>query len=629
MILGTAGHIDHGKTALVRALTGVDTDRLAEEKRRGITIDLGFAPLALHGDVQLGVVDVPGHEAFVRNMLAGATGVDLALLVVAADEGVMPQTREHLAILGLLGIRGGVVAITKCDLVDADWLQLVREDVRTALAGTSLAGAPMVETSVVTGRGIGTLRAALADAARDVPVRDADDLFRLPIDRAFTIRGTGTVVTGTVWTGCATRDTAVRLLPGDLSARVRGIELHGAAVERALPGSRAALALGGVSVDEVHRGTVLVADPAWQLTRVLLADVALLADAPAALGPRSRVRFHLGTSEVGARVVTAGGALEPGARKQARVVLETPVVMRAGDRFVMRGGSPLATIGGGIVNDPLPTHHRPKPWTAAAHTPLERLRSVLAGSGTAGVLRASLPIRIGISPGAVEHVLVQVGTDVLGAGDRLYQARVARQLDKQLMALVSAHHARAPLELGASLQSVRSRLAVQGGLAEHVLTAAVQRGALDIDGGLVRLAGWVPRLDDAQRHARQGILDALRGAGREPPSVAELSERFGPDTSALLRLLERDGVAVQAEQERYYDRAVLDSMVGQLRTRLVPGEVHGPGDFRDVLGFSRKYLIPFLEYCDRAGITERRGGGRVLLATAGRSTAADARASAE
>src|SRR5512138_3241943 len=251
MILGTAGHIDHGKTALVHALTGVDTDRLPEEKRRGITIELGFAPLRLADGTIVGVVDVPGHEGFVRTMLAGATGVDLALLVVAADEGVMPQTREHLAILQLLGVTRGIVALTKCDLVDDEWRELVVEDLRALLADTPLAGAPIVPTSSTTGEGTAELRAAIAEAARDVPARAADDLFRMPVDRAFTIKGTGTVVTGTVWSGRLTRDATVRVLPADRSVRVRGIQTHGDQVEIAEPGHRTAIALAGIDVADV------------------------------------------------------------------------------------------------------------------------------------------------------------------------------------------------------------------------------------------------------------------------------------------------------------------------------------------------------------------------------------------
>ncbi|MGZ8491751.1 MAG: selenocysteine-specific translation elongation factor, partial [Gemmatirosa sp.] len=311
MIVGTAGHIDHGKTALVRALTGVDTDRLPEEKRRGITIDLGFAPLALDGVGTAGVVDVPGHEAFVRTMLAGATGIDVALVVVAADEGVMPQTREHLAILDLLGVRSAVVALTKADLVDDEWLALVTEDVRAALPAP-LADAPIIPTSIVAPRGIVELQAALVDAVRALPGRRDDDLFRLPIDRAFSVRGTGTVVTGTVWSGALARDAQVRLLPSGRSVRVRLLQSHGREVDRVGPGARAAVALVGVEVGEVGRGTLLVTDDAWAAAGVWRADVALLGDAPQPLGPRTAVRLHLGTSEVGARVVAASGAVAPG-----------------------------------------------------------------------------------------------------------------------------------------------------------------------------------------------------------------------------------------------------------------------------------------------------------------------------
>lgn len=314
MILGTAGHIDHGKTALVRALTGVDTDRLPEEQRRGITIELGFAPLVLPGVGTIGVVDVPGHEAFVRTMLAGASGIDLALLVVAADEGVMPQTREHLAILGLLGIPTGVVALTKVDLVDADWLALVRDDVAAAVAGSPLEQAAQVPVSVVTGVGLDELRRAIAAAAASAPHRPVDDLFRLPVDRAFTVRGTGTVVTGTVWSGQLRKDDTVRILPGGHRARVRGLQTHGRSVDVAEPGSRLAVNLGGVDVADVLRGSTLVTDGAWEPVDVVRADVAFLGGVTIP-GPRSRVQLHLGTRDVAARVV-AGPSRRPEADRR-------------------------------------------------------------------------------------------------------------------------------------------------------------------------------------------------------------------------------------------------------------------------------------------------------------------------
>ncbi|MFL5577098.1 MAG: selenocysteine-specific translation elongation factor [Gemmatimonadaceae bacterium] len=613
MILGTAGHIDHGKTSLILALTGVNTDRLPEEKKRGITIELGFAPLQLEGVGTVGVVDVPGHEAFVRTMLAGATGIDLALLVVAADEGVMPQTREHVAILDLLGVRGGVIALTKRDLVEDEWAELVAEDLRSLVAGTPLADAPVVPTSVVSGAGLDALRTALADAARAVPERDAADLFRMPVDRAFTVRGTGTVVTGTVWSGTLARDASVRILPAGRSARVRGVQSHGAALDAASPGRRAAVALAGVELDEVARGAVLVADPSWEPTRVLRADVALLDGALQPLRPRTRVRFHLGTLDVGARVVTAGGALEPGERKAARVVLDEPVVARAGDRFVLRSASPVATIGGGVVSDPHPPYRRARPWSRPGLPAEERLPLLLAEAAGHGVERGGLAVRLGIPPAFASRLVasaVEEGRGVL-LGGRLFDSAALGALRDRLVALVERHHEQAPLEPGAPLQSVRAQLGAAPELVEEAVRQAVQGGAVELEGGAIRRRGWTPRLTAGQEAARAALVEALRAAGREPPSVGELGE-LGPAVPALLRLLERDGVVVQVEPERFYAAAAVGELVAALRAGTAEDREYSPAELRDLLGISRKYLIPFLEYCDRVGVTARRGAGRVV-----------------
>jgi selenocysteine-specific elongation factor len=611
MILGTAGHVDHGKTALVRALTGVDTDRLAEEKRRGITIDLGFASLAMPDGSLLGVVDVPGHEAFIRNMLAGATGIDLALLVVAADEGVMPQTREHLAILGILGTRAGVVALTKCDLVDEEWLELVRDDVRAALEATPLDGAAICDTSVVDGRGLDDLREAIRAAATSIPARAADDLFRLPVDRAFSVRGTGTVVTGTVWSGSLARDAAVRILPGELTARVRGIESHGAARAEAAPGMRTAIALSGVNVSDLHRGSVLVSDRAWGASHSVLAEVALLADAPAMVGPRTKVRFHLGTMETGARVVASGGALAPGQRRQARIVLDEAVVARAGDRFVLRSASPLVTIGGGVVNDPLPPHRRSRPWPRSAASPEERLPLVIGSSLTRGVDVASLPVRIGATPEALPALLASAG-GVRRVGERIYAQDTLRSLAELALAAVDEFHQRFPLEPGAPLQSVRARLGVEAQVAEGILNELQRDGRIELRGAVVMRSGWSPAVSPEAEAARAKLLEALDAAGAEPPSVGELEQQCGPDTLALLRLLERDGLLVQVESERFYATPALGALVETLRTKTVPDRSYTPSELRDLLGLSRKFLIPLLEHFDRSGVTDRRGGERFI-----------------
>jgi len=615
MIVGTAGHIDHGKTALVRALTGIDTDRLPEEKRRGITIDLGFAPLDLPNVGVAGVVDVPGHEAFVRTMLAGATGIDLALLVIAADEGVMPQTREHLAILGLLGIRGGVVALTKSDLVELDWLDLVRLDVADVLAGTAMADAPMVATSIVTGAGLPALREALAAAAADVSARRDDDVFRMPIDRVFTIRGTGTVITGTVWSGSIGRDDVVRVMPDDKTVRVRGLQAHGTAIDRAKPGTRLAVALAGIDHDALTRGAVLVSEGGWHASRVLRADLTLLGNTVAALSPRASVRFHLGTTEVGARVVTPGGALSPGETKPGRGVLDVPVVVRAGDRFVIRGGSPVSTLGGGVVVDPHPAHRRARPWTAQHDSFDARLSLALREAGGEGLGIADLPVRLGASPSDVAACLER-HRDVLRIGARIFDRAYRDELVSSLAEAVAQHHQRNPLDAGVLLQTIRARVVGRSELLDDAVRTAAISGHLEtIENGLVRRTGWRPTLSNDQTDLKATLASALRTAGPEPPSLGELSAAHGPSVVPIIRMLEREGTIVPVESDRYYDAGALTALVDRLRNGMIGGREYTPSELRDVIGLSRKYLIPFLEYCDRRGITERRSTGRVLHRT--------------
>ena len=609
MILGTAGHIDHGKTTLVRALTGVDTDRLPEEKRRGITIELGFAPLTLPGLGVAGVVDVPGHEAFVRTMLAGATGIDAALLVIAADEGVMPQTREHLAILGLLQVDVGVVALTKRDLVDDDWLALVTDDVRAALAGTPFAAAPIIPVSATTGAGLGELTAAIGAALRAATPRDDSDLFRLPIDRVFTVKGTGTVVTGTVWSGRVTRDDIVRLLPGDQTARVRAVQAHGSAIDHPAPGSRIALALAGVDVADIARGQVAVTDTAWRSATLIRGDVRLLPDT-LPLGPRARVRFHLGTAEVGGRVVVGGGALTAGDVRPARIVLDAPVVARAGDRFVLRGGSPLATLGGGVVSDPLPTHWRARPWPHPDAAPAQRLGWMLDEAVADGLSVETLPQRIGVRPSDV-HDLLASQPDVVVLGARAWHARTIDAACAQLESLVRAAVAAAPLEPGAPLQALMSALAVGELAAAEALRRAVASGSLTLDGGLVRPAGWAPALSATNAADREWVLSRLRRSPTEPPSAAELAAERGRDLLALLRLLEREGVLVAVEPGRWYPAEGVRELARRLHAALTERAPQTPAELRVVLGGSRKFVIPFLEYCDRVGITVRTDAGRI------------------
>jgi selenocysteine-specific elongation factor len=611
VILGTAGHIDHGKTSLVRALTGVDTDRLPEEKRRGITIELGFAPLAIEGVGTVGIVDVPGHEAFIRTMLAGATGVDLALLVVAADEGLMPQTREHLAILGLLGVAAGVVAITKCDLADAEWIQLVEDDVRAAISATPLAGARVVRCSSLSGAGLDDLRGAIGLAARAVPLRRGDDFFRMPVDRVFTVRGTGTVVTGTVWSGRLSVDAQVTLAPAGVAGRVRGLESHGAAVPEVASGARAAIALGGVDRAEIDaRGAMLVVtgDP-WAASRRWRADVALL-DGAAPIGPRTRVRLHFGTAEVGARIVAAGGPVTAGRRVSVRVALDEPLVARAGDRFVLRSASPAATIGGGIVTDPAPPTRRVRPWPEAGASDLRRLEWMLDEAAAHGLVVRTLPLRLGVRSGDLGELTARA--NAVRAGERLFSTAAADSAAHRVATAVDEAHRSHPLDPGLPLHAARAAVLGASELAEHAVAALVTSGALAVRDGIVARAGWVPGGGGDASPVVVAVRNALRNAGSTPPSVDELVALHGRDALAALKLLASRQEAVQVASDRYYSTEALTALTRVVHDALAGSDGLTASELREKTGLTRKYLIPFLEYCDRRGLTIRRGDVRTL-----------------
>ena len=616
MILGTAGHIDHGKTALVRALTGVDTDRLPEERRRSITIALGFAPLTLDGIGTVGVVDVPGHEAFVRTMLAGATGVDLALLVIAADAGVMPQTREHLAILTLLGVSGGVVALSKSDLVDADLCALAVEEVRAVLAGTALAGAAIVPCSATTGAGLDALRVALRDAAGRVPARPTDEPFRLPVDRVFSVAGAGTVVTGTSWSGSLAREDTVRLLPGVRTARVRGLESHGVPTDRVGPGARTAIALVGVTRDEVAPGTTVVRaeDPGWP-SLVLRADVTLLPNA-GPVGARRWVRLHLGTAEVGARVIAAGGtpptaAVDGAAPRPVRLMLDAPVAARGGDRFVLRTGGTEGTIGGGIITDSLPPTPRAKPWPSGAASAAERLGWMLDEVGAAGLEIGPLGTRLGLRPAAVDRLLKDL-EKVVRVGDRLVRLEVLQVMRERLVALVDRGHAEQPLAPGVDRQAVRAALTSHHALADEVIRRAERAGLIAVEGAHLKRAGFVAGASASAGDARARVLERLRSAGVEPPSLAELTAELGPEVPALLKLAEREGQVVMVALDRPFAREAVVELLRRLRGHVVGGRRYTPSELREALGITRKWLIPFLEWCDRRRLSLRRDDGRTF-----------------
>ncbi len=630
-VVGTAGHIDHGKTALVKALTGVDTDRWEEEKRRGITIDLGFAPLPLVAGLQASVVDVPGHEGFVKNMLAGATGIDVALLVIAADEGVMPQTEEHLAIVELLGVRRGVPVLSKRDLVDDEWLALVHAEVAERLKTSRVRWEPPVAVSALTGEGLDALRAALAHVAVDLPGRPAEDLFRLPIDRVFAVAGAGTVVTGSTWSGAVGVGDSLRVLPLDREVRVRSIEVHGETAERAAPGRRTALALVGVDKAELDRGDVAVTGSGWAATTTLDVSLELLPGVRKPLAVRTRIRVHLGTAEVLARVAQVR-SIAPGETGLARLLLERPLVARGGDRFVVRSFSPVTTIGGGVVLDPFPPK-RPRVSERGLSAPQpvgERLARLVDEAGLRGVPTRDLPVRLGILPGDVGAVIDAAGKSVLPSGDVLVARRAVSAEVERLGELVAAHHAAHPLDPGLSLQALRAAVAVParsggevgGGVLEVLLAHGVKKQAFEVAGAVVRRPGWKATLQSHAGDSGDRLVRRLAEARWQVPTVAELQQEFADlAVPPLLAHLAREGGVEQVDQERYAAKPALEEFRRALEAALRELGRATPAQLRDRTGLTRKYLIPLLEWADRRGITKRQGDARILARLTGATDA--------
>jgi selenocysteine-specific elongation factor len=625
LILGTAGHIDHGKTALVQALTGIDTDRLPEEKQRGITIDLGFANLQL-GDLSFAIIDVPGHEGFIHNMLAGATGIDAVLLVVAADEGVMPQTREHVAILDLLDVRSGVIAITKSDLASEEWIQLVMDDIGELVKHTVLHAAPMVAVSAKSGAGLDTLRTAIVQQATRPQARAADDLFRLPIDRVFTVRGTGTVITGTVWSGTVGVDRAVDLRPACSSARIRGIQVHGRAVPSAQAGERAALALVGVDKEAVRRGDVATRG-AWFDSRMLTAHVRLIPETAWSVKMRQRVRVHLGTAEVLARAVLLDtDLLGAGESGWVQLRLEQPVVARVGDRIVLRSYSPVTTIAGGIVAE-LSNHKRSRLGPAEAArldlvmsgTPEQAVAAVLA-QRMKGASLDELALMTPHSPAEVAAAVRALKGDVVQIGTRIFSRVVAESTIVAAVETVARLHSAHPLLPTLERAEVRAGMVgVAPELAEHALAAATQRGLLTAAGSTVAKTGFRPTLNDRQAGVREALLHSLQQAGLAPPTVVELSQSLGAreEIVQILRLLEKDGLIQLVAPDLYVDTSALRAALERTRTLLGGSELLPANAFRSALPVTRKHLIPLLEYFDRTGVTEREGDLRRVVVTAG------------
>ncbi|HLL70255.1 MAG TPA: selenocysteine-specific translation elongation factor [Pyrinomonadaceae bacterium] len=650
IIVGTAGHIDHGKTTLVRALTGVDADRLPEEKRRGITIDLGFAELPLGGDVRVGFVDVPGHERFVKNMLAGAHGLDAVALVIAADEGVMPQTREHFDICKLLGVNSGLVVITKTDAVDEELLELVRLDAQELVAGSFLEAAPVVAASARTGAGLDELRQKLLEVAAQVPARSTRAVARLPVDRAFTMRGFGAVVTGTLVAGEIAEGQELELLPAGSRVRVRGLQVHGRATTRAAAGQRTAINLGGVDASDIERGMTLAPAGRLRATQMIDVELEVLPSAPRALRSRARVRVHLGAAEVLARVqvLEEAGEIKAGARGFAQLRLESPVVALPDERFIIRSYSPQRTVSGGRVLDAFASKYRGRARTEArarlvalteADTEAARVSLYVEAAGESGLRHADLAARTGWRDETLDAALKDAttkGSDgVRGALVEAEGVYVGRKIFENFIeaarAEVEAHHRREPLQRGLARETLRERVfaRVAPELFRAVLAEAESAGVLVSERDTVRAASHTLALSGADAELQASLERIYREAALEAPTFDDALTRAVAATATagkqaatreharkILQLLIDSGALVRVTGDLLIHRDALARLVetlGEYAARHEPERLIDVAAFKDLAGVSRKYAIPLLEYLDRARITRRAGDRRLIL----------------
>ena len=635
LIVGTAGHIDHGKSALVRALTGTDPDRLPEEKRRGITIDLGFADLQLD-NLRLGFVDVPGHERFVKNMLAGAHGIDVLALIIAADEGVMPQTREHFDICRLLGVHNGLIVITKSDLVEKDMLSLVETEARELVAGSFLENAPVVAVSSKTGDGLEELKSQLIAIGQAVPQRSADFVTRLPIDRAFSMKGFGAVVTGTLISGRINEGDDLELLPPAIKVRVRGLQVHGASVTQAQAGQRTAVNLGGVDTAQIERGMVLAPPGRLRPTQIVDVWIDVLPDAPRGVRSRSRMRLHIGATEVlgRVRVLDEPAEISAGGGGLAQLRLEAPIVALHGDRFILRSYSPARTIAGGIIIDPFAAKHRGKDLAQTRRllrTLMEddravKFRGFVTGAAERGLRVTDIAAATGWNNDVLASVAssAQAGEQVSDAGG-VYLARESfDRLSSMVLDELERHHKREPLARGMLRETLREKVFAHS--LPELFTAVIGRlektGAVASEKDIIRAGSHSVGLSEQDAQMSASIEKAHRDAGVEAPTIDEVMKRAGVSISQrtqarkILQLLVDGKKLVRIQNEMFMHADVVAALKVKLNDYAAQHEPERLIDvptFKELARVSRKYAIPLLEYFDREQVTRRTGDKRVIM----------------
>ncbi|NLD35655.1 MAG: selenocysteine-specific translation elongation factor [Desulfatiglans sp.] len=628
VILGTAGHIDHGKTSLIRAITNIDTDRLKEEKARGITIELGFAHLMLPSGQLLGIVDVPGHERFVKHMVAGATGVDLVAMVIAADEGIMPQTKEHLEICQLLSVKHGLVVLTKRDMVDDEWAGLVREDVTQYLKGTFLENAPILEVSSVTGLGIESLIQTIDRMVAGIPERNSGNFFRLPVDRVFTMKGFGTVVTGTTASGSISVGDEVTIYPQELTSRIRGIQVHNKDAENVSAGLRTAINIQGMEKAQIERGNILAAKDTLKPTFMIDVELDLLASSPRPLKNRAKARFHAGTAEIISTVILLDrDVLNQGERCFAQIRLDEPVTVLRGDRYIIRSYSPVRTIGGGRVLNPLPL--KKKRFSEGVLADLELLNSgdplvqieqfVKMGRYT-GKDAKEIQFLANLGKKKVDEAL-----KVLSAQKRIIQYSKESGLfiheeflgdaTKDFLTILSEYHERNPLKAGILKEELRSRTegTTNPRLFNFIVAQQSGLGAVVIENELLRLNDHRVTLANDQKEIRERIEGIYLRAKLQPPYFKEVNSEFpGAKGSDILGILLKEGILIKVKEDLYFHKKAIDELKERLIAFLKKNNEINPTQFKDMTGTSRKYSIPLIEYFDHEQLTVRVGDNRIL-----------------
>jgi selenocysteine-specific elongation factor len=631
VIVGTAGHIDHGKTALVKALTGIDADRLKEEKERGITIDIGFAHLALDSNTRIGFIDVPGHERFIKNMLAGIGGIDLVMLVIAAEESVMPQTREHLDICSLLHIQHGFTVLTKIDKVEPGMADLVEVEVRELLKGTFLEKSPIVRASALTGQGIPQVIETLRDFAGKIGPKDAEDIFRLPVDRCFTMKGFGTVVTGTLIAGKVEKENEVEILPPKRTARVRGIQVHGRAANQALAGQRTALNLQGIEVSDVQRGMVLTVPGMFEPTSMFNCHLELLPTVERPIEIRKRIRFHIGTAELMGYVVLLGQrTLEPGESAFVQIRLEEPAFALPGDRFIIRQYSPMVTIGGGRILDAAPAKHRRTDPVVIERLRIyrdasidEQLIAVIEEAGLKTIELLQLSARRGLLPARVRERVMGLVKDgrirLLTENPLVVVATKAFNEAAQAAAgLVDRFHATNPLVPGIGREEVKARLFSDAPnlLFQAVLDKLVSDKRIVLAQDLIHAFGQRVTLKADEEKMRNQLSERFKSLGLQVPTPDDLITSLKLDRNTarkLIQLMMKENLLVKISEEMLIHRAAMDKLIADVKALKSKNPKMGVSEFKELTGVSRKFAIPLLEYLDRQRVTRRMGDERMIL----------------